>query len=307
MDKSEITPELIRLLLREQFPQWAALPIRPVDKDGWDNLTMRLGDTMSVRFPSADMYASQVAKEHRWLPALAPHLPVPIPHPLGKGRPGPRFPRPWSVYEWLAGRPAVPQAVADPVRLAEEVGGFLTALHRIDATGGPAAGEQSFYRGAGPGHWDESARAAIGALDDLIDAPAALDLWQTATSSDWDAPPVWFHGDMAGSNLLVRDGRLSAVIDFGTCGVGDPACDLVIAWSLFHGESRESFRRIVALDEQTWARARGWMLWKAAVTLRNARRDSPDRIDDAGLQFGWRVGALALIDDILTEHRELAR
>lgn len=225
MHKSEITIELIKQLLEEQFPQWAELPIRPVEKDGWDNLTMRLGDTMSVRFPSAEMYSPQVEKEHRWLPVLRQHLPVAIPNPLGKGVPGAGFPRPWSVYEWLPGQQATPQRVSDPVRMAEDLSGFLTAMHQIDATGGPKAGLHSFYRGAGPAHWDDSARSA---LTDLIDASAAFDVWQTALSTEWDAAPVWFHGDMSGSNLLVRDGKLSAIIDFGTCGVGDPAA----IWSL---------------------------------------------------------------------------
>ncbi|WP_029138712.1 aminoglycoside phosphotransferase family protein [Nakamurella lactea] len=307
MRKSDITHGLIRGLLAEQFPQWAELPIRPVDNDGWDNLTLRLGDTMSLRFPSADVYVPQVAKEHRWLPVLRPRLPVAIPNPLGKGEPGAGFPRPWSVYEWLPGEPATPSLVSDPVRLAGEVAGFLTTLRRIDATGGPEAGPHSFFRGAGPGHWDDSARAAIDALADLIDAPLALDLWRAALTSEWGRPPVWFHGDMSGSNLLLRDGALGAVIDFGTCGVGDPACDLVIAWSLFEGAGRALFRAAVGLDDDTWTRARGWMLWKAAVTARNAREESPDQLEDAGLEFGWRTGALGLIDELLTEHRNSVR
>ncbi|GLX01447.1 aminoglycoside phosphotransferase family protein [Microtetraspora sp. NBRC 16547] len=304
MHKSEITQVLIRQLLEEQFPQWASLPIRPVERDGWDNLTMRLGDTMSLRFPSAEMYASQVEKEHRWLPVLRDHLPVTIPNPLGKGVPGCGFPRPWSVYEWLPGHHATVDRVSDLAELARDLSRFLTALYQIDATGGPEAGLHSFYRGASPVHWDESARTAITALADVIDAPLAMTVWRTALSSSRDGSPVWFHGDMSAGNLLVRDGKLSAVIDFGTCGVGDPACDLVIAWSFFHGESREEFRRGLALGDDTWARARGWMLWKAAITLRDAREETPDQVDNAGMQFGWRVGAIQVIEDILAEHRQ---
>lgn len=302
MQKREITVELIRRLLTEQFPQWATLPIRPVAKDGWDNLTLRLGDTMSLRFPSAEVYSPQVDKEHRWLPVLRPQLPVSIPRPLGRGEPGAGFPRPWSIYEWLPGQQVSLSKTPDPLLLANDVAGFLTTLFAIDATGGPAAGKHSFYRGASPANWDESARAAIDELADLIDAPDALAVWEAALASEWERPPVWFHGDMSGSNLLMHDDRLSAVIDFGTCGVGDPACDLVIAWTLFHGDSRQSFRQQVGLDIDTWARARGWMLWKAAVTLRNARRDA-DNLDDAGLQFGWRAGALELIEELLAEYR----
>ena len=297
--KRDITPHLIRNLLADQFPQWAELAIRPVDRDGWDNLTVRLGDHLSVRFPRGEDYAAQVEKEQRWLPVLRDQLPVAIPNPVGKGEPGRGFPRAWSIYEWLPGQSATTDQVADRVRFAEDLGAFLTALYRVDATGGPAAGWHCFYRGADPGHWDESARAAITAVSDLIDARAATKLWEAALASTWTAPPVWFHGDVTPANLLVRDGHLSAVIDFGTCGVGDPACDLVIAWSFFEGESRAAFRRAVGFDDDTWARARGWMLWKAAVTLREVRDETPDDIDTAGAQYGWRAGARDLIEDIL--------
>jgi aminoglycoside phosphotransferase (APT) family kinase protein len=305
MRKSDITPELIRRLLREQFPQWASLPLEPVERDGWDNLTMRLGSTMSVRLPSADIYSSQVAKEHRWLPVLRDHLPAAIPNPVGRGVPGCGFPRPWSVCEWLPGQEVTPGRVTSMTGLARDLSQFLTALQAIGTEGGPAAGEHSFYRGASPAHWDDSARRAIAGLAGIIDAPAAVAVWEAALHSRWTGPPVWFHGDVTAANLLVRDGTLSAVIDFGTCGTGDPACDLVIAWSLFEGESRDAFRRgLPAIDEATWARARGWMLWKAAVTLRNARAGSPaagaaTTGATAGLEFGWRAGALGMIEDVL--------
>jgi len=303
MDRTAITPELIRQLLTEQFPQWAQLPIWPVDRAGWDNVTMRLGDTMSVRLPSAERYSSQVAKEHRWLPVLREHLPLDIPRPNGKGAPGPHFPRPWSVYGWLPGQEAALVRVPDLVAAAEDLSGFLEALHRIDVTGGPAAGLHSFYRGASPAHWDESARTAIEALAGVIDAPRAKEVWETALDSGWTGSPVWYHGDMSAANVLVRDGKLTAVIDFGGCGVGDPACDLVVAWTFLHGDSRETFRRGLQLDEATWARARGWMLWKAAITLRDVCVQTPDEVDSAGVRFGWRTGASQVIEDVLAEHR----
>ncbi len=302
MDRDEITVEVIRQLVAEQFPEWADLPLRPVERSGWDNITMRLGDIMSVRLPSAEMYSSQVEKEHAWLPLIRAHVPVNVPRPLGKGRPSDLFPRPWSIYEWLPGEQVTVAGVPDLVGLAEDAGNFLTALYRVDTTGGPVAGWHSFYRGDTPAHWDESARTAIADLADLIDAPLAFEVWETALRSRWTCAPVWFHGDMSAGNLLVREGRLSAVIDFGTCGVGDPACDMVLAWSLFSGESRAAFRRTLDMDEDTWARARGWMLWKAAVTLRNARESAPGELDTAGMQFGWRVGALEVLRDVIAEH-----
>lgn len=267
---------------------------------------MRLGNTMSVRLPSAPMYSSQVEKEHRWLPELRGHLPVDIPRPLAMGEPGPHFPRPWSVYEWLPGDQATVERVPDPVMLADDLTGFLNALSSIDATGGPAAGLHSFYRGAGPSSWDDSARTAISALTGVIDAPQALAVWEAALSSRWTGDPAWFHGDLSAGNLLVQNGKLSAVIDFGSCGVGDPACDLVIAWSFFHGASRETFRRGLDLDDAIWARARGWMLWIAAVTVQDARAETPDDVASGGLQFGWRTGALQLMQEVIAEHH-LAR
>jgi len=304
MDRGDITPEVIQRLLEEQFPEWAHLPLKPVEPNGWDNITMRLGDTMSVRLPSAEKYSSQVEKEHAWLPVIRNHVPVDIPHPLGKGQPGAHFPRPWSVYEWLPGEQVSADRIPDLERLAEDVSDFLMALYQVDTTGAPAAGRHSFYRGADPSNWDESARMAIAALSDVIDEPLATEVWETTLESRWTGAPAWYHGDMSAGNLLVRDGELSAVIDFGTCGVGDPACDLVIAWSLFHGASRESFRRGVNLDDDTWARARGWMLWKAAITLRDARDETPDEVDTAGKQFGWRVGAQQVLEDVLAEHTQ---
>lgn len=305
MDRNEITAELVRRLLAEQFPEWADLPLTPVERSGWDNITMRLGETMSVRLPSADMYATQVDKEHAWLPRIRDHVSVDVPRPLGKGRPSDLFPRPWSVYAWLPGEQVAVDRVHDLERLAADVAHFLNTLYRVDTTGGPAAGLHSFYRGAVPGHWDESARTAIDALGDVIDTSLATDVWETALSSTWSAAPVWFHGDMSAGNMLARDGRLSAVIDFGTCGIGDPACDLVVAWSLFEGASREAFRRALDLDDDTWARARGWMLWKAAITLRQAREEAPAEAGTAGAEFGWRVGAQQVLDDVMAEHSSL--
>ncbi|MFF2053279.1 aminoglycoside phosphotransferase family protein [Leifsonia sp. NPDC058194] len=273
-----IDAALVRRLVDAQFPHWRSLPVRPVDHDGWDNRTFRLGDDLSVRLPSATGYAAQVAKEQEWLPRLAPLLTLPIPQPVAVGVPDERYPFPWSVYRWLPGRPLVlaredVDADVDDVTLAREIGEFLVALRGVDATDGPVPGAHNFFRGDPPAVYGDEALAAIALLGD--DAPRARGIWERAIGSRWEAAPVWFHGDVAEGNLLVRDGRLSAVIDFGTSGVGDPACDLVPAWTLFDGAARAAFRDAVALDPDTWARAAGWALWKAAITLR-------DRPDDRG-------------------------
>jgi aminoglycoside phosphotransferase (APT) family kinase protein len=265
--RAGIDAALVKRLIAAQFPQWDDLPVTPVKVDGWDNRTYRLGAELTVRLPTAESYTPAVDKEDRWLPILAPALPVPIPEPVAKGAPGEGYPFSWSVRRWMDGETASPDRIEDMTAFATSVAEFLVALQRVDATGGPQAGAHSFYRGAPPSFYDEETRRALAALKGRIDTDKASEVWDAALASTFDRPPVWFHGDVASGNLLVRDGKLHAVIDFGTCGVGDPACDLVIAWTMFSGESREAFRRTVGHDVGTWARARGWALWKAVITL----------------------------------------
>lgn len=261
----QIDDELVRRLIAGQFPQWSELPIVPVIPSGWDNRIFRLGDTMVVRLPSGADYAEQVAKEQRWLPILAASLPLSIPVPLALGQPAAGYPWSWSVYRWLEGVPASSGTVADLAELASSLGRFLGALQHIDATGGPVPGLHNFHRGGALGNYDAQSRHAIAALKGEIDVDAATAVWEAALASAWERPAVWVHGDISAANLLVQAGRLSAVIDFGQLGVGDPACDLAIAWTLFEGRSRLAFREALPLDAETWARGRGWALWKALI------------------------------------------
>lgn len=268
MHRDEIDAALAARLVAEQFPEWAALPVVPVEPGGWDNRTFRLGDTMTMRLPSAEVYVPGVEKEVTWLPHLAPRLPLPIPAPLACGAPTDEYPWPWSVRRWIDGYVATRESIRDPVRFARQLAEFLLALQRVDPTGGPAAGAHSFYRGASPGVYDAETRDAIGALAPRIDASSAVAVWEAALAAIWTGDPVWFHGDVAAGNLLVDgDGQLLAVLDFGTCGVGDPACDLVIAWTLLDRDGRAAFRSCMAPDPAMWARARGWALWKALITI----------------------------------------
>lgn len=262
-----ITADLVRQLLAEQAPQWAGLSVEPVALDGWDNRSYRLGDGLVVRLPSHPRYAAAVAKEDRWLPVLARQLPLPVPEPVFAGVPSAAYPLPWSVRRWLPGEPASEAVLADPSATAGRLAGFLRALWDVDPIGGPPAGEHSFYRGCSPVHYDDETRRSLGRLAGRIDVAAAAAVWDAAMASEWTDAPVWFHGDIAVGNLLVRAGELSAVIDFGTSGVGDPACDLVIAWAFFTGRARRDFADAVAMDAGTWARARGWALWKALIGI----------------------------------------
>lgn len=265
--RAGIDAGLVRRLVDDQFPQWRGLPITPVKIDGWDNRTYRLGDELTVRLPTAAGYAAAVEKEDRWLPRLAPHLPVPIPEPVGLGEPGAGYPFHWSVRRWLDGDPATRDNVGDHTAFAHDVAGFIRALQGIDATGGPAAGAHSFHRGADPAYYHDETIEALAKLEGHVDTGRAEAVWNDALSNKWTGDPVWFHGDIAHGNLLVSDEKLAAVIDFGTSGVGDPACDLVIAWTFFDEQSRKTFREAVDQDEGTWARARGWALWKALILL----------------------------------------
>jgi aminoglycoside phosphotransferase (APT) family kinase protein len=305
VDRDEITADVAARLVAGQFPQWAGLPVRPVTLDGWDNITFRLGDELSIRLPGADGCVPQVAKEHRWLPVLAWHLPLPIPEPVAMGRPGDGFPRPWSVYRWIAGEPASTGQVGDPAGFARALAGFLAALQAIDPSGGPPAGAGNFFRGGPLATWDEQTRQLIRLTADDIDAQAATSVWDTALASTWEQEPVWVHGDVTASNLLVVGGALHAVIDFGGAAVGDPACDLVMEWTFFTGDSAAAFRRGLPLDEATWARGRGWALWKALVTIGREKETGEDA-HAAARRFGWRHTPRQLIGLLIADHARSA-
>jgi aminoglycoside phosphotransferase (APT) family kinase protein len=285
---------LVRRLVSAQFPQWAQLPVTPVELDGVDNCTFRLGDAMTVRLPSNEGYTLQGQKEHRWLPILAPQLPLPIPVPLARGVAGEGYPFGWSVYRWLDGENASIERIDDLSEFATTLAGFLNTLGQIDPTDGPPPGPHNFFRGGLLETYDAETRRAIDTLGGRIDGDAATAVWDAALRATWHGTPVWFHGDVAAGNLLVRDGRLSAVIDFGTSGVGDPSCDVVVAWTLLSGDSREAFRATLSADSATWARGRGWALWKALITL-------VDHIDTNPVEAAM---SRRVIDAVLAEHEQ---
>ncbi len=263
----DIDIPLVSRLVSAQFPQWANLPIRRIRPNGWDNRTFRLGDNMSVRLPSAECYSGQVEKEHDWLPRLAPPLPLPIPFPLAMGHSGEGYPWNWSVYRWIEGEKACTGHIDDLNLFATTLAEFLVALTQIDSSGGPIAGPHSFYRGGPLATYDAETRQTIESLGSRIDKRLVTEVWETSLASNWQTRPVWLHGDFNAANLIVQGGRLVAVIDFGCMGIGDPACDMTIAWSFLSRESRKVFRTTTGVDDSTWQRGRGWTLWKALTTL----------------------------------------
>jgi len=263
MPTPNITVLLVQQIIAEQFPNWADLPIKPVQFSGHDNRTFHLGHEMLVRLPSTDEYAPAVLKEQVWLPKLAPNFSIPIPHPLAMGKPCQNYPFNWSIYQWIDGENADTLHDKDLDQFACDLAQFLHELHNIDTTDGLIATD----RGTNPKLYDWQTRPSIEKVKHLINADAATTIWEKAINSHFTGKPVWIHGDLAVGNILVKNHRLAAIIDFSGIAVGDPACDLVIAWTFLNKESRKTFRSHMNLDAGTWARAAGWALWKALITL----------------------------------------
>ncbi|MFE4606789.1 aminoglycoside phosphotransferase family protein [Streptomyces niveus] len=253
----EIDAFLVRRLLEDQFPQWSGLGLVRLVDGGSDHVIFRLGGDMAVRLPRGDWAAGQARKEHVWLPRLAPELPLATPVPLGLGVPGFGYPYYWSVARWLEGDVATADGFADPAGAAAELGRFLKALQRVSAV---VDDDHGLSRWSLVGR-DEATRTAIKACTGRVFADAMTRVWDAALAAPaWDGAPVWFHGDFHTGNLLTVDGHLSAVIDFGGLGVGDPACDLMVAWTTLSAETRPVFRAALGVDDATWARGRGFAL-----------------------------------------------
>lgn len=279
-----ITLGLVRKLIAEQFSEFAHLNIQPVKIQGHDNRTFRLGPDMLVRMPTEESYALKVSKEQALLPQLKPHLSVPIPIPLKMGNPSKDFPFPFSIYKWLEGESVNSLDLNDHSleSIALGLAEFLKQLQSIDTVEGPAPGLHNWYRGAHVSVYDEGARTQIAQLDRVIDSNKALKLWDAACQTKWSNDSVWIHGDFATGNILMQNGKLSGIIDFGGMGIGDPACDLVIAWTFLKGKPRKMFIEEMYLDADTWLRAKAWALWKATFELCN----SQDKTDAYALKQG---------------------
>jgi aminoglycoside phosphotransferase (APT) family kinase protein len=287
-DEVRVDAALVRRLLAEQFPRWAELPLSPVPLSGMDNATFRLGDDMSVRLPRYPRWVGQVEREHRWLPRLAPHLPIPVSEPLAIGRPGEGYPFPWSVYRWLEGETATTAGLVDPVGTARQLAEFVAALQSVDPTGGPGPQWSNAFRGVPLGDDRDSlasearVRPKIEALRGMVDTDAVTAVWEAALAAPaWDRPPVWIHGDLAVGNILSVEGRVSAVIDFGTLAVGDPAVDLLPAWLFLPPHARDVFRATLGVDDATWARGRGWALAGSLPVPDDPFFDVPSRVTTA--------------------------
>jgi len=292
--KVDIDAALVRRLISLQFPQWADLTLEPVDSAGTDNAIYRLGEKMAVRLPCVDWAVGQVAKEQQWLPKLAPALPVPVPVPLAMGTPAAGFPWPWSVYQWLEGENATVAPVADLHHAAAVLADFISAMQRIDTAGGPPPGPHNSHRGVPLAARDNAVREALAALRQELDAETAGAVWEAALRAPvWSGAPVWLHGDLHPGNVLVEQGRLRAIIDFGTLGVGDPACDVMAGWTLLDAAARASFRAALPVDDATWLRGSGWALSFGLIAYAYYKQTNPvlagiskHAIDEVMADFG---------------------
>jgi len=282
-------PTLVRRLLRDQFPKWEHLQLDLVDSYGTDHDIYRLGDDLAVRLPRIDWATNQVAKESRWLPRMAPHLPLAVPLPSATGHPAHGYPFDWAIYEWLPGENAK-GTIADLDQAAVDLAGFIRALRQIDAS--EALERPTGARGSPLAKLDDQVRHSIQQLDDMIDGQAAESLWEESIDSvPWTGDEVWVHGDLLPGNLLVVEGRISAVIDFGGLDVGDPACDLQPAWNVFTGTSRRRFRTELEADDDAWQRGRGWVIYQTVSALAYYRDTNPGIVRQA-----WHA-----LDEVLNE------
>jgi aminoglycoside phosphotransferase (APT) family kinase protein len=280
-DEIDTDRELVRRLLAAQHPQWADLPIERVASAGTDNAMYRLGDELAVRLPRIHWAVDSIVKEREWLPVLAPRLPLAVPLPVARGEPEAAFPYPWSVVRWLPGDNATLDRLRDPVHAALDLAAFVRALQDVDPTDGPTQ-----HRGDPVRLQDESVHRAVAGLRGEVDGNALIEAWIRALAApDYDGEPRWFHGDLAYLNLLARHGDLSAVIDWGTCGVGDPPIETTIAWTLFQPAARAAYRDALGIDDATWERGKGWVL-TGVVGIPYYRETNPELVADkiAGIE-----------------------
>ena len=266
-----IDAALVERLIAEQFPRWADLPIRAVRSTGTVNAIYRLGGHLCARLPRVEEWAQDLEREWRWLPKLAPHLSLRVPEPIGKGHPTSSYPFAWAVYGWIDGRPYSDDLVDDEQQAARDLARFVAELRRIDPAGAPRSGRRPLRE------LDAVTREAIEAARGVIDGDAATAAWERVLEAPaWKGTPVWIHADLLRPNVLVRDGQLRAVIDFGGAGVGDPAADVIAAWSVFGRTGRRAFRDALDVDDGTWNRARGFALHQAALIIPYYGRTNPE-------------------------------
>jgi aminoglycoside phosphotransferase (APT) family kinase protein len=277
-DEVDIDLDLVRRLVAGQFPQWSELPLSRFESTGTVNAIYRLGHDMYVRLPLVEIWAKDLKNEARWLPRMRPHVPLEIPEVLATGVPAEGYPFEWAVYRWIEGEIWSTDGIRDEREAALDLANFLRALHRVDTTGVEPIDTQ--FEIPLLAAYDEWIRHSIEQSRDMIDAPALTAAWDAAVELPaFDGPYVWVHGDLGRDNLLVRDGRLCAVIDWAAVHVGDAARDMAGLWGMLSPESRSVFRETLGVDDGTWARARAWAI-KPVGGIHYYRDTNPGHVRD---------------------------
>jgi aminoglycoside phosphotransferase (APT) family kinase protein len=291
-DQVNVDVTVARRLVAAQFPQWAGLPVRPVSSGGTDNAVFRLGGRLALRMPIRAGAVEGIRKEVRWLPLIAAHVTLDVPAVVAEGAPGCGYPFAWTVVRWLAGQDALSAPPTSPAETAVALGRFVAELQAIDTAAAPAPGSAGFVRGGPLAGRDREFRAALTRCDGLVDVDRVAAVWAEALRApDWAGRPVWLHADLLPGNLLVRDGRLAGVLDFGAVCTGDPAYDLTAAWHVLDADSRPRFLDLVGADTPTRARARGLVVSGGVIALPYYRHTNPAMIATA------RTGIQAVLAD----------
>jgi aminoglycoside phosphotransferase (APT) family kinase protein len=290
-DEVDVDDALVRRLVASQLPAFADLPLTRIEAWGTDHVIFRLGDDLSVRLPKIGWAAKQGEKENRWLPVLAPHLPIAVPVPLAVGQPADGYPFRWYLSPWLEGENPRADGSVDIRQLALDLAAFVHALQSIDPTNAPAPGK----RGGPLAGADRFTRASAERLRGETDVDCLLEVWDAGLQSrPWQGPAVWVHGDLMDGNLLLRDGRLSGVIDWGGLIAGDPAVELMVAWSFFDADGRACYRDALGfVDDAMWLRGRAWAASAALQALPYYRDTNPDIVARS-----WRA-----VDSVLADSR----
>jgi aminoglycoside phosphotransferase (APT) family kinase protein/RimJ/RimL family protein N-acetyltransferase len=276
-EEFHIDQRLVQRLIAQQFPQWAMLELASVLSAGTDHALYRLGNEMVVRLPRISWAVENVEKEYLWLSKISSFLPISIPIPIAKGLPTEEYPYPWAIYSWLQGSNPIVGALQNPLALAHELASFIRALHTIDLPDGPFSSRSGTLLDR-----DSETRRALEKLEGMIDVPQVTQIWEKALKvPPWSKPSVWIHADLSPGNLLQINGHLSGVIDFGMLGMGDPACDLIVAWNLLPSYARAPFRAALQVDDATWERGKGWALSIALIQLPYYKDTNPALADNA--------------------------
>ena len=284
-DELAIDAALVRRLLAQQLPDLAGRPLRLVGR-GTVNAMYRLGDDLAVRLPRTAAWSGDLERERVWLPRLGERISLRVPEPVAEGRPTEEYPLPWAVYRWVDGDQYDDGLVDDEMAAADDLARFVRELRAGPVDGAPPTGRRPLAE------LDAATRAAIVDAGDLLDTSAVLAAWDRALEAPvFSGGKVWIHTDLLRPNLLVRDGRLAAVIDFGAVGVGDPAADIIPAWTVFGAGGRGRYREALDVDDATWERSRGYALTQAALIVPYYRETNP----------AFTASALRTIGEVLAD------